>query len=119
MELKDIIAKFEEILDKRLNEETLEPLVNPMVMKALEEAKKEFVFTPDEVAQREADVKKPTFSQYLGDLKRVSGGGVPLHVKEADWEQMFKMCQTGVNPEMLKALESRVVADMGEGIGVC
>jgi len=104
MELKDIIKKFEEILDKRLNEETLAPLVNPLIMAALTEAKAEFVLTAEQIASRQADVKRPTFSQWMGDLKRIASGQAPINCKPEEKDTFYTNAITNVNPAILRAL---------------
>ena len=109
MELKDVIEKFEEIMDAKLNEESIQPLIEPILKDLLSDyVRKEDALSAADLAAREADKPKMTFSKWLGDNARYAAG------QPTQWtdkpEDYFIPTVTGISPEIMQNIFSKAGA---------
>jgi len=80
METKELIPIIEEAVGKALNEETLKGLVDKALEPHLRALPSKAVRVGDDPAGEEP-AEKLTFSQLLGEVKRISNGQHPKHLK--------------------------------------
>ena len=112
-----IIPIFEEVLDQQFNEETIKSLVdkNPKLVEALKGVKTREVIIGDVPEEKMKD-KEITFSQFLGDIRRASGGYADVFGGKLRYlrpEHLVKG-ESGINPDMLPAGMKK---DLYEGTG--
>jgi|GEM_PF-1194378 len=99
MEIKDIISLVEQALDKKFNEDTIGKIIDDKLKAHLAPLNKSQVIVGDVTVDKGPGV---TFSQWLGDLVRVSKGAPALFTKNT--ESAFIKGVTGINPKYLAAL---------------
>ncbi len=113
MELKEIIGLVEEALDKRFNEETIGSVVDDKLKALLEPLRKQQVLLGD-WAQPEKP-KGMTFSQWLGDMARVSRGESPIWAK--DGQKDFVKAVTNIDQAYLASLAPEQAKSLYEASG--
>lgn len=113
MEQKEMIALFEEVMDKRFNEETIGSIVDEKLKSLLEPVDKGQVRLGDQAHQEQP--KGMTFSQWLGDMARVSRGSAPIWSK--DGQKDFIQAVTNIDQQYLASLAPEQAKSLYEASG--
>jgi HK97 family phage major capsid protein len=118
MEKSELLKLLEEVIGQELSPEKIKGILDPVIEERLlgDNVKRHMVMTYDELkARQDQETKRPTFSQYLGDVSRLGRGLQPEHVTGEDIDKWFipqasevtpENIRGVLNPEQIKALYS-------------